>query len=246
MRNLWLITKEDFLNLIKNPMWIFYAVGFPLLLVAILGRLTRNLYGDSVTSYDYYGVTLMLYSILSSGSTAANAFMEERIKKPNMRIIFAPGRVGDIYVSKIIASFLFSFLFHLLDVVILVLLFKVNMGDNGLVLVLFGEVELMSAAFGVMMCCIVKNESMTNQIQSVLVSILAVLGGLLFSLDGLGSFAARVSSLCPVKWIARAAFQVIYDHSTELFVPVIWGIAGCTLLMLLVCRLTFQREDCIC
>ena len=54
MRNLWLITKEDFINLIKNPMWIFYGTAFPILLVAIVGYLAHSAYGNEVTSYDRY------------------------------------------------------------------------------------------------------------------------------------------------------------------------------------------------
>ena len=87
MRNLWLITKEDFINLIKNPMWIFYGTAFPILLVAIVGYLAHSAYGNEVTSYDYYGVTLMIYSALSSGMTSANSFMEERMDCSNKLVV---------------------------------------------------------------------------------------------------------------------------------------------------------------
>lgn len=90
MRNLYLISKEDLKNLIKNPMWLFYATLFPILLVVILGFLGKESYGKEVTSFDYYGITLTIYAIFTSGMTSANAFMEITIRKPNMRIIYAP------------------------------------------------------------------------------------------------------------------------------------------------------------
>lgn len=89
LENLCRITKGDLVNLLKNPMWIFFATGFPLLMTIILGYLTGDSYGKTVTSYDYYGITGMIYAVLNSGMISANAFMEERIKKPNMRIIYA-------------------------------------------------------------------------------------------------------------------------------------------------------------
>lgn len=245
MRNLWLITKEDFINLIRNPMWIFYATGFPVLLVLIMGYLTRNSFGDTVTSYDFYGITLMIYALINSGMTSANAFLEERIKKPNMRIIYAPGNVKYIFLSKIIASFAFSFIFHLTDMAFLHAAFGVEFGGIDLY-ILFALTELMSATFGIMMCCIVKTESMTNQIQSIVVNILAILGGTLFSIDGYGSFARKISRFSPVKWIVDASFQIVYDHSTRLFVPAAAGIGGAIVVMVLVCMVTFKKEDCIC
>lgn len=99
MKRLYLISREDFLNLIKNPTWIFFLTGFPVLFIMILSYLTGGAYGNGTSSYDYYGICGMIYCILSSGMISANAFMEERIKKPNMRIIYAPGAVRDIYLS---------------------------------------------------------------------------------------------------------------------------------------------------
>lgn len=246
MRNLYLITKEDFVNLIKNPMWVFYATGFPILLVLIIGYLTRDAYGGGFTSFDYYGITLMIYSAVNSGMTAANAFMEERIKYPNMRIIYAPGSLKNLYLSKIIASFLFSFLFHFIDMMLLHLLLQVTVRQPFYLFLLGGLCELFFVILGIMLCCIIKSEAMTNQIQSIVVNLLALLGGALFSLDSYGSMLRAISMLSPVKWMIKSAFELIYDQSFAAYLPttIFLGV-GC-ILMLLVCRVTFRREDCIC
>lgn len=246
MRNLYFIIKEDFLNLIKNPMWVFYATGFPVLMVLILGYLTGNSYGSKVTSYDYYGITLMIYAMLNSGMTSANAFLEERIKKPNMRIIYAPGSVKNIFISKIAAAFLFSFLFHIIDLFFLRLVFHVRIHHLGYLLILFALTELLAVTLGIMMCCIVKTESMTNQVQGIIVNILAILGGVLFSLDGYGETVQRISMASPVKWIVKASFQMIYDNDVHLFLPVVLSMAACIAVMVIICNVTFKKEDCIC
>lgn len=246
MRNLLLIVKEDLINLLGNPMWVFYATAFPILMAVIIGYLTKASYGGIADSYDYYGITMMIYAALNSGMTSANAFMEERVKKPNMRIIYAPGPVGNIYISKIAASFLFSFLFHILDLAFLGLTFHVKLGNPLLLLALLGVTELFSVTLGIMICCLVKSEAMTNQLQSIIVNVLAILGGVLFSLDGYGTFVRRISMASPVKWIIDAAFQMIYDGNTQLLGPVAVGLAAATAVMLLICRMTFRKEDCIC
>lgn len=246
MRKLLIITKGDFVNLIKNPMWIFYATLFPVLLVAILGFLTKDNFGDVVSSYDYYGITLMLYGILMSGMTSANAFMEERIKKPNMRIIYAPGSVSHIYLSKILASFSFSFLFHLLDLLFLILFFHVNSKPLPQILIIFGLTELFAVTLGIMLCCIFKTEATTNQLQSIVINIIVLLGGLLFPLDGHGEIIRKISTISPAKWIVDTVFQMIYDHDFHGFIPTAIMLAGVTILMVIICRITFRKEDCIC
>lgn len=246
MRNLLKITKEDFINLITNPMWIFYATGFPVLLIMILGYLTKNTYHGKFSSYDYYGISLMIYAALNSGMTSANAFMEERIRKPNMRIIYAPGSVSNIYLSKILSSFIFSVIFHLVDLAIIDLAFHIHLGNVWMFILLLTITDLFANVLGVMICCIVKTEACANQLQSILVNLFAILGGVLFSLDGYGKFARNLSKISPVKWVVDAAFQIIYDDNAHLFLPVIGIMMIVVIMMIGICQLTFRKEDCIC
>lgn len=246
MRNLGVVTKVDFINLVKNPIWLFYTAVFPIVLVLILGFLTRGDYGQEVTSYDYYGITMMLFIIFSSAMTAANAFMEDRIKKPNMRIIYAPGAASVIYLSKILATFAFTFICHVVDLLILTTFLKVTIRAWAAVLILFALAELFSVILGIMMCCLLKTEEMTNQIISVVVPTIAVMGGLLFRLDGYGEIIRRMSLLSPAKWLGNSLFQIIYDGDFSLFLPLVVTLSVGSLIMLGICQCTFKKEDCIC
>lgn len=234
------------MNLVKNPMWLFYATLFPFLIVLIMGYLTKDQYGTRITSYDYYGISLMIYSLCNSGMTSANAFMEERIKKPNMRIIYAPGSNHNIFLSKIIASFLFCSIFHFLDFIILVLVFHIHIASPVLLFILMACIELFSVTLGIMICCIVKAESTANQIQSIVVNLFAILGGAMFSIDSFGKIAKNISLISPVKWMINAAFELIYDHQTFLCIVVSIGLVVITAGMILICKATFHKEDCIC
>lgn len=246
MRKLILTTKADLINLIKNPMWIFFASGFPILLVVILGFLTKDNYGGQITSYDYYGITLMIYSILSSAMISSNAFMEEKIKKANMRIIYAPGSIKSIFLSKIIASFIFTSIFHLFDMILLYLIYNIHLDAVPHLICLFGLTELFSVTLGIMLCCIFKSEAITNQILGIVINIIAILGGLMFSLDGYGSVMRKISASSPAKMISSAAFQMIYDNNFNLFIPMVISLIIIIVIMIILCNILFRKEDCIC
>lgn len=246
MKNLYLIAKEDLINLIKNPMWIFTVTAFPLLMIAFLGYLTNGNYSNLIDSYDYYGVTLLLYAVLNSGMLASNSFMEERIKKPNMRIIYAPSSAKFIYFSKIIASFIFSFGFHLLDMVFLSLVFHVHFGSFPQFILLLALTELFAVTLGIMCCCIFKTEAIANQILSIIINLISILGGLMFSLDGYGETVRRISLLSPAKWLSNTMFQMIYDHNSQSVFATALGLVVTTCVMIVVCNITFRKEDCIC
>ncbi|BCN31038.1 transport permease protein [Anaeromicropila herbilytica] len=246
MRNLYLITKEDLKNLVKNPMWVFYGAVFPFLFVTILGFLGKDGYGKEVTSFDYYGITLMIYSILSSGMTSANAFMEVTIQKPNMRIVYAPGSEKNIYLSKIIASFLFTFGCHLIDLMLLCGIYHMRIHAIPQILILFALTEIFSVALGVMFCCIFKTEAMANQILGVVINLLAIFGGLLFSLDGYGKVIRTISYISPAKWLVKATFGLIYDHDYSWFYPTAIGMVFAIIVVVAICNKTFRKEDCIC
>ncbi len=246
IRNLYLISKEDLKNLFKNPMWLFYNAVFPFLMIVVLGLLQKDSYGGEISSFDYYGITLMIYTVLSSGMTSANAFMEVTIRKPNMRIIYAPGSERLIYLAKILSSFLFCLLCQLVVVLLAFSLFNIHVAAIPQLLVLLVLTELFSVGLGVMCCCIFKTEAMANQILSIVINIFAILGGIFFSLDGYGAVVRKLSYLSPAKWLVNTSFSMIYDHNLALFYPTVLGLMLATIMVFIICAKTFRKEDCIC
>ena len=45
-----ILLKQDLHNLLINPMWVFYSTLFPFLLVVVMGYLSRDLFGEEVSS----------------------------------------------------------------------------------------------------------------------------------------------------------------------------------------------------
>jgi len=237
----------DLLNLATNPMWVFYAIGFPIALVLILGFLMSGSYGSTVSSYDYYGVALMIFGIFNAATFSANSFMEERIRKPNMRLIHAPIRHFYIYFSKILASFVFCAVAYTAVGLFLVLTVGVNYGGTGVwatILIMLASLFFFSA-LGVTVCCLLKNEGTTNNILSLFFAIFAVLGGLFFPVEGLGKAVTAISWTSPAKWILMACLRIIYDKDFSLFLPVCGLFAILSVVAVALCGRFFRGEEYI-
>lgn len=235
----------DFINLITNPMWIFFSAPFPFLMVLILGFLSSGDWGKTVSAYDYYGITMMVYTVLNTATISANSFMEERIRGGNLRIIHAPVRPFEIPFSKVIASFAFSSLCHLATGIALYFVAGVHYGTALLpaTLAIFALLEFFSSALGVLLCCVFRSENVVNQIQSLVITLFAIMGGLFFRIDGLGSVAERASNLFAVKWVTSALFRLIWDDNTELLYPTIAILIAGGIAFIGMSSILFRTED---
>lgn len=244
MRRFTSIFRMDFVNLFKNPVLVSYNTVFAALMILILGFLCGGNFADGKTAYQYYTVTFMVYGMLNGAMTASNCFMERDIKRPNLRIIYSPVGGFPIYFSKILSSFLFDYSLHLLLLAVLCPLLHVTLGSQPIFFILLmAPVEFAAAALGIFFCCVFHCEETTSMLLSNLISLLSVLGGSFFSLDGMGSALAFASRLSPVKWLNDAFFAMACDNSLAYFGPVLAGAAAASVLLVLGCRLFFRTED---
>jgi ABC-2 type transport system permease protein len=245
MDRFWRIFNRDFLNLLCNPMWVFYCTLFPLLLILILGWLGSGNYGSQVNAYDYYGITMVIYAIFNTSTIAANSFMEERIRSGNLRLIYAPISTADIYLSKVAATFVFASLCHLALIAMLHWPLGVNFGGSNTlyVIVLLLLLELFSSALGILLCCICKSENLANRILSIVVNLCAVLGGLFFPPDGLGRVLSALSCLSPAKWSLQAIFALVYDSNLNYLLPAYLLLTALSAAAVGLCHIFFRTED---
>lgn len=239
------IFKRDLKNLALSPVLLIYNTIYPFLTVLILSYLTSSNYGSSVTSYDYYGISIMIFFILFAGTTAANSFMENRIKNSNLRIMYAPINISDIYISKILASFIFTSICCFIEMLILNVLLNVNYGGKNViyVIIILEMFNLFSCAVGILFCCIFKSENLANKVLSVFLNIFGILGGAFFPIDSLGKAVEKLSYISPTKWVNLGIFKIIYDNNFSYFMPTVMILVIFTLLCILGCKLTFKVED---
>lgn len=246
MRRFLSVFQMDMINLFKNPVLVGYNTLFAALLILIMGFLTGGNYADSKDAYQYYLVTLLIYGILNGAMTASNCFMERDIKRPNLRILYSPAGSFSIYFSKILSSFLFDYLLHLLLLAVLCPILNVTLGIHPIFFILLmAPVEFAAAALGTFFCCIFHCEETTSTLLSLTISVLCVVGGTFFSLDGMGGALAFISKLSPVNWLNSAFFAVSCDNNLALFWPVFLGASVISALLVLGCHFFFRTEDYI-
>ena len=244
MHRFLIIFKMDMINLFKNPVLVGYNTIFAGLLILIMGFLTGGNYADTKDAYQYYTVSLLIYGILNGAMTASNCFMERDIKRPNLRIIYSPAGSFSIYSSKILSSFVFDYSLHLLLLAILCPLLNVTLGSQPVFFILLmAPIEFATAALGIFFCCVFHCEETTSTLLSTVVSLLCVLGGTFFSLDGMGGALAFATRLSPVKWLNDAFFAISCDNSMGYFWPIFVGASVVSALLVLGCHKFFRTED---
>jgi ABC-2 type transport system permease protein len=244
MRIFFSILKLDFKNLFKNPVLVGYNTVFPVIFILIMGYLGGGDYAEMSSVYQYYGISFMIFGMLEGAMTASNCFMERDIKRANLRIIYSPAGPAAIWLSKLIASFLFDYLLHILLIIILCPTLHISLGQNPLpFILLMAPVEFTSAALGIFFCCVFKEEEATSSLLSTVISILAFLGGTFFSLDGMGKTIAALSGLSPVKWLNDTFFALACDNNGSGIIPVVTGCIIISAALMTGSRLLFKTED---
>ena len=246
--NLYILMKQDFRNILGNPSIIAFCLIYPSLLVLMFGFLFSDIYQSNiVTSYDFYGITMIFYLILQSATITPTVFMEERIKKGNLRIAYSPVSRIEIYSSKIITSLLFLSICFLLHILILNLTGTVNFGGEnfGWILLLMFCLLIFMVTLGAAICTIIKSEDLTNKIVGVTINTLALVSGLFFPIEMLGRFAGNAANLVPVKMVLNTIFQVIYDNSMQNYMPTIMITLICSALFIFIVHKNFHIEDYI-
>ena len=104
---------------------------FPTILILLMGFLFDNLYHTTIiSSYDFYGVTMIFFIAMMGATVPANAFLEKHIKNGNTRIFYSPVSRVSIYSSKILTCFLFMALALTINIIIFDTISLVNAGSD--------------------------------------------------------------------------------------------------------------------
>ncbi|MBE7901688.1 ABC transporter permease, partial [Paenibacillus polymyxa] len=79
-------------------------------LIWVTGFVFNSIFGDDVlTSYDYYGVTMMIYLSMATVVILPDMLFGSRVKNANNRIIYTPIARTKVYLSKLLVATGFSY-----------------------------------------------------------------------------------------------------------------------------------------
>ena len=242
------LVKQDLKNLVTTPVVCTACIIYPWILVGLFGFMFSSLYGNSgVSSYDYYGVTMIMYLILASLTITPNAFMEKRLRAGNIRIAYSPISKMTVYMSKIISSYIFLLVTFSINIAIMNFSGLVNFGGKNFiyVLILIWASLAFVVTLGGAVCVILKSEEFTDMILSNVANILALVSGIFFPVDSLGSTISSLTDLSPVKWVLNLIFNIIYDGNFSHYISVIFGLIIISIISLVIMHINYKPEDYI-
>lgn len=240
------IAKFDFINIIKNPVLVAVNTIFPLILIGVMGFITRNGYGSlNIDSYDYYGVTMMILTAMMIAMTATNTFMEEKVKKGNTRIIYAPVSKPQIYLSKLISTYILGTICYSTIILLSQYILHINFGGKNIlyIMLLINALSFFGCCLGTMFCSIFRTEQLANSIMQIPLLIFILLGNSFFPAESLGRIIAKVSVISPIKWITECAFKIIYDNDFSTYTPTLTLILMFSVICIVICQITFKPEE---
>ncbi|MCB5115548.1 ABC transporter permease [Streptococcus mutans] len=213
----WNLIKFDIsYNIAKKPVILVYLFVFPFLIFALLGYLTTGSFSGGISSFDYYGLTIIIYFQLTMGTMISNMIMEENVKLPNIRIAYSLEDENYIYISKIIALTLANAISIGVYMLLLMKIYHVNFGANPfMVYITYMILGLFSTCLGTALCIGLKDESVCNNILGVVQIILCIFGGIFFPITYLGKIGIFLSNFSIVKWINYGIGSYVYGQSIK-------------------------------
>ncbi|KAF1680062.1 ABC transporter permease [Bacillus sp. SKDU12] len=239
----------DFMNIIRNRVLVIANTAFPFVLILVMGFVTKNSFGAGVvSSYDYYGVNMMIFAATLIAMTASNTFMEEKVKKANLRIVYAPVSTTDIYLSKLLSTWIFSVIMYSLNVLIAQTMFHLNFGGQHLpyLMLLLYMFLFFGCSFGTMFCCLFKNEEQANGIMQIPIAFFVFFGGVFFGVHRFGDIVDNISLISPIKWVTECSFRIIYDHDFSMLLPVMSGLLLASIICISFSHVVNKPEGYVC
>ncbi|MCY8425999.1 ABC transporter permease [Bacillus vallismortis] len=239
----------DFMNIVRNPVLVIANSAFPFVLILVMGFVTKKSFGaGGVSSFDYYTVNMMIFAAALIAMTASNTFMEEKVKKANIRIVYAPVSTSSIYLSKILSTWIFSIIMYSVNVLLAQTVFHLNVGGQNLpyVMLLLYVFLFFGCCFGTMFCCLFKNEEQANGIMQIPIAFFVFFGGVFFGIHRFGDTVNHISLLSPVKWVTECSFRLIYDQDFSMLLPVMTGLFLASIICIAVSHVVCKPEGYVC
>lgn len=240
------IVKFDLKNLIKNPTLVLSTTALPVILIILMGIVTKNKFGSSdIDSFDYYGLNMLIFSVALIAMVASNTFLEDRVIKGNMRISFAPISKFKIYFSKLIATFILGFCSYSLILIVGQYMFGINYGGKniGYIIILLNVLSFFCCSFGIMACCIFKSEEKANAFLQLPIAIFLFFSGVFFGIHRAGVVVKTISNISPVKWIYDCSVKIIYGNDFSLCIPVLGILLLLSIVFIFISHITYKPED---
>ncbi len=223
-----------------------YHIVFPFIIIFLLGALCKGIYKGEVTSFQYYTIVMIPFTIMMGIVTAAYAGKDDAYAKVAQRVLIAPITRRAIVMSKVISCTIVFSICSLFVYGIMAILFDIHTGKSLLgIMALCVSTSFFISAFGTVIGMGMKNFYTVKNVITLPICMFAILGGTFFPI---GSFQAEMQmllNLSPLTWINRSLFLALYDKNQRL----LWSIIIILILAGMICTFIavtlFKKEEYI-
>lgn len=221
-----------------------YNMVFPIILVGILGVLTKRSLNLEISSFQYYTIVMIPYCLLLSLVTAAYSGKEEAGHKVAERILASPIEIRTIVCSKVISNLLSFFLCTFLTYCMLAAFLHIGgFGTLPLLLLFYLSLSLLTSVLGTYIGLSMRNFLVVKNLISIPITLFALLGGTFYPIRTSNGLLMHLIEYSPVRLVNRGLFLLLYDHR-------IWPIVMISLVMILISVFmyvltirTFKKEE---
>lgn len=240
------IMKQDTMNLLKNKPIMMYLLIYPIVLILITGFVFGSIFSDDIlTSYDYYGVTMLIYLSMATVIILPELLFGSNVKYANYRIVYSPIPRYKIYLSKLIVAISISYLILAFYMLIFNSTGVVNYGKSNIAYSLLLDLALVifSITFGGAFCVLLKSEDIVTKILNLVINVLAILSGLFFPMYIFGEKIANLSALSPISKVMSTFFSIIYDKNYSSYFNILSILLLCSVLFIIIIHFKYRPEN---
>lgn len=213
MNELKALTSFQIGRRIKDGFSIGYNIIFPLVLIGILGVLTKNQFSDVITSYQYYTVVIIPFCTCMALITAAYAAKDEAYAKTAVRYVMAPISEKQIVLSKILSCTIVFSICNCFTFVVCKSIWKLR-GKSEWILIclLLVAMSFCIATIGVFIGISMKNFIFVKNIINLPIGLCAVAAGVFYPFGTSNPVIQGILNLSPLTHINRNLFAILFDH----------------------------------
>lgn len=196
--------------------------------VGSIKRMPINSSGRTPTSMDYYSVTMLAMMIMYGANYGINEIGKDYFDSIGGRMKAAPIKAYQLYIGKTLGVVSSLFMQAMIIILFTKYVFKVNWGDNILMIMfIVFSLAMLSVGLGVMICMLSSSRRKAYSIISILVPVFTFISGGYVPIDNIGGILSKLKFLSPNYLTQRAIFNQIFEGSsseTQLFIMIIWAV----------------------
>ena len=195
-------------------------------------------------SMDYYAIAMTVMIAMYAAMSASSLIRGERARNTADRLMAAPISKGEIFIGKLLGSFVVNGICILIVMGFSKFVFKANWGDHiGMVIILLLTEVIFAISLGLGVSFIAKTGAATRSILMLIVQLSSFIGGAYFVIEDPGKQLLSIQNLSPVQWNRTGLNQLIYSNDFSAAYHTMMLNIGMAVLLLLVTVISLRRRE---